>query len=91
MQRNCFLLSDAVLNGRQDVNDISKPKFLIFLILVSVGVVILNMGLREALDRFGVPVQWNFIGGGTTGAALFAAILMVTRSIKNGGCRWLLK
>lgn len=73
------------------MNDISKPKFLIFLIIVCFVVVMLNVWLREVLEGIGMPVSWNFIGGGTTGAAFFAAILLVVRSIRNGGCRWLLK
>lgn len=73
------------------MHTISKPKYVLFMIVIGVGIAILNIVIRQVLDALSISLPAGLVGGGTTGAGFVLAIVLVNRSIQREGCQWLLK
>lgn len=70
---------------------VSKPKYILFGMVIGAGIGVLNLVIQKALSMFSISLPTGFVGGGTLAAGMAIALLLINRSIERGGCQWLLK
>ena len=73
------------------MKNISIIKYILLILMIGVAIGLVVYLLKLLLESFTISLPTGALGGAVTGAGLVFAMVIINKSIKNGGFKWLQK